>query len=279
MKDRAIQGVWLRGPHAGMRSIVDDVQGGLVRGTCANGGRVLGLPDDFLSDTGESGEQLLSLLLPKPRAAALFRGAIRESIAALRSLATHGQQETRAWDDRNSYVVDDGEGNCGIVVFGSNGAVGAIYNHDAQCASDYNAMIATVPADQLDAMRALIELPIFRVEHAQKVTALFWTVDEYLCGPRPWHRVYACGAELMRRELMTDQRWAEEAREYYCLDQPLTRMILQIVERSVVPDEIRLRDAHVVLSMSELASLVPANSEHHRLAMSQIAQNHIIRIG
>jgi hypothetical protein len=47
----------------------------------------------------------------------LFRGAVRESLAAANSVARIGLQETRAWERPIQYVVDDNEGNAGVVEF------------------------------------------------------------------------------------------------------------------------------------------------------------------
>lgn len=85
-----IIGRWISGENAGGRGSIVDVRAGNIYTLAADGGRAFGRANFFRADTGESGDQLLALLLPRPGVSALYRGAIREALAAAYSVAKMG---------------------------------------------------------------------------------------------------------------------------------------------------------------------------------------------
>lgn len=264
-----ISGRWNAGPNAGQRSTLYQVRAGLVFGLLEDGSSVLGNPSDFVADTGETGDAVLELLLSNPRALSLLRGTVRESLAAVYLVARLGQQETRAWDQYFRYIIDDGEGNCGVLDFRATGVVGALYRHDSRRAFDIDGAVSLAPVGQQEMLRLLVELPIFRYDERRTITSIFWTEGGLLCGPEPWHKVYLFGGDLLRRELMTDHEWRREAREEDNLDEALIDLIIQITERLVPLTPISLAG-------EELSVLIPENAPFRTEAFDQLLAGGVI---
>jgi hypothetical protein len=264
-----ISGQWVAGTNVGEKSTLCEVRGGLIYGIRADGARVFGSPRDFVADTGETGEAVLAALLPKPKASTLLRGAVRESLAAAYSVATLGRQETRAWDQYYKYIIDDGEGSCGIVNFDPNGAVGALDNHEFTRNFDADNAVDLAPIGQQATLRSIVELPMFRHDERCSMTSVFWTEDGFLCGPEAWHKIYVFGGELLRRELMEDIEWQIEANEYYDLGETLANHIIQIMDRFVPLKSISL-------TREELTALLPEDAPFRSEAWKQLFDRGVI---
>src|SRR5262249_8447530 len=107
----AIRGKWTSGVNKGLFGVISDVRVGKIYTVAPDGTRAIGSPDEFRAETGETADHLMSMALPWPHQAALFRGAVREALAEARSIATVGIQDTRIWDQPYRYIVDDNQGN------------------------------------------------------------------------------------------------------------------------------------------------------------------------
>ena len=187
----------------------------------------------------------------------LFRGSVRESLAATNCVARIGIQETRAWEGPLRYVVDDNQGNVGVVEFRSDGAVGAISAHTPVRQFDGVRAVAVAPARWQVALEQICRLPL--LSEGAAVSALFWTAGEFIQALAPESWVNA-GVELFRRELLADSVWEEDARAYYDLAPDVARLAIAIAARAVVQVPI------VALSESELRLLIPKGAEHEEQA-------------
>ena len=66
-----------------------------------------------------------------------------------------------------------------------------------------------------------------------------------------WHTTCLAGADLFRREFLSDVAWEKEARDYYDLPSDVARLAMEIAMRAVVAQPL------VTLSVNELRCLVP----------------------
>jgi hypothetical protein len=259
-----VEGEWLSGPNRGQRAEVRDVRAGQLVTLGENGIRALGSPDHFRAQSGESGAALLALLLPAPRIAALHHGAVRESLAAARAVAIFGQQETRAWDRLDIYVVDNGEGDVGVVQFlPESRCVGGATCHECTRGLDPKNLIATAPGAIRSALGALSTLPLLNSPGKARMTALFWGTQGLIEGPEAWHETYRHGAEVFRRELLADDGWRVDAGEHYEFDGATLDVILRIAARA----EVHLP---VALTPHEWQALIPVEAEHRVDAADQL---------
>jgi hypothetical protein len=194
----------------------------------------------------------------------LFRGSVRESLAATNCVARIGIQETRAWEGPIRYVVDDNQGNVGVVEFRPDGAVGAISAHTPVRPFDRVRAVAVAPARWQVALEQICRLPL--LSEGAGISAVLWTAGEFIQGPAPesWVNV---GAELFRRELLADSVWEEEARAYYDLAPDVARLAIAIAARAVV------RVPIVALPESELRLLVPKGSKHEEQALDLLTSD------
>jgi hypothetical protein len=265
-----ISGQWVAGPNAGERATLCEVRAGRVFGLLADGTRVLGSPDDFISETGETGEILLKFLLPNPRASTLLHGTVREALAAACSVAMLGQQETRAWDQDYTYVIDDGEGNCGVVMFDRSGVVGALYMHDAKRNFDVDHAVSLAPAEQQEMLHSLVVLPILQHDGNRSITSVFWTEGGLLHAAEAWHKVYRFGGELLRHELMEDREWRAEATEYYAFSESLIDSIIRFTNRldPLTP---------IFLTNEELSKIIPQDAPFRAIALEQLFSGGVVK--
>lgn len=266
-----IAGEWTSGPNAGLRGVATDVRAGVLYATGPDGILRIGSPEDFRADTGESGDQLLEILLPWPHHSTLFQGAVRESLGAAHSVALIGQQDTRAWDRPNRYIVDDNEGNAAVVQFLPGACVSAASSHDAARVLDPAKAIVTAPAGLQDALAPLLDLPLLEFDHCPRITAVFWSHDATLAGHEPWFRTYLFGGEIFRRELMSDDAWRAESFEHYGLNNSISMTITQIVRRAL-PREV------VVLTKEEETLLFPKDSKFRDEAIEQLVSGGVFMV-
>ncbi|HEU4409118.1 MAG TPA: hypothetical protein VFS43_27925 [Polyangiaceae bacterium] len=224
--------------------------------TSPDGGYLLGRPEDFRADTGESGDALMSLLLPNPSAEAFFRGVVRRCLVGVRSIARFGRQDARAWDSPGRYLVNDGEGNVAGALFLPNGrCVAAVHDHESSRAIDLAALAARVPVGLYGPLAALASLPFLTSGHPPGVTAVFWEGGGKLCADEPWHTAYEFGGHVFRDELMGDAAWKAASEEEHELPGGLADLVLAISRRAVWGQRIELTEA-------EISLLVPSDSKH-----------------
>lgn len=257
MRPQALTGCWLSGTYAGQTGVLRDVRAGRIYGELADGTEVSGHPCEFRADTGQSGESLLASLLPPPRADHFFAGALRESLAGIYSTAVFGRADTRAWDRKSRYIVDDGEGNAAIAAWSDDGIVAAMCDHDSTRAFEFG---FGIPDDKLRKLSELIELPFLRT---CTVTAVLWSEQERLEGPEPWFKIYQCGGEIFRSELLNEDEWMSDAVRNCGLDIKTASMIVSISRRAIPLQVVELTDF-------ELGMILPTTAAHRAEAREQL---------
>ncbi len=145
---QTIHGRWIHGRNALKAGVVLDFDEGELVSSCdqAPGASLSGAANEFLSDAGESGEEVLIRLLRPPRLDGLRYGALREAIIFASYVAVEGFSETRAWEG-DSYVIDSGEGSCGIVRFTGDSCVAAMTNYTPHRSYDVLSHVAQAQRD------------------------------------------------------------------------------------------------------------------------------------
>ena len=260
MDNIEIAGRWIAGLNAGQSGVVDRVVSGVLFGWSLDGTRAFGAPDEFQAETGETGERLLEMLLPRPTASQLYTGMIREALADATLKAFIGHPEMSWWELPYSYIVNNGEGDGFIVQLASDGLVGALACHDNVRSLEFREDL--VPIEQRAALSALLELP-FLLTTGSGVTAIFWTQDGHLASGEPWHQTYIFGGKLMRRELLDDKAWLTEGAEYLGLSDEKTSAIVAVSSRA------RPRQP-IMLTEEEIALLLPEDAPHRAVAAQQL---------
>ncbi len=213
-------------------------------------------------------------LTPWPTWKNLFHGCMREALAAVNAIAKMGIQGTNAWqkpiwyvsDDNQGiawqkpiwYVSDDTCGNVGIIEFSENGIFAAVNAKERDRNFDWALAIKLAPPLQQDALRKLCELPPLNEFYG--VSAVFWSVGEFLDGPGNWEDILRSGAELFERELLPDSLWVTKGAFHSDLTPELARLAIAIAGRATI------RVPLVQLSEDELRQLVPKGSNHEREA-------------
>lgn len=255
-----LSGHWVSGKHARGRCRIVDVVAGRVYAAGDDGGVVSGPASNFVSDSGASGEALLAEVLLPPPSSRLFRGAVREALATAHATARIGFGETHGWERPLDYVVDDNEGNVGIVRFLADGAVAAICHHESTRRFNSDAAVAAAHPHSRDALAQLCRLPLLNGPHP--ISAVFWTEGELLRGPEAWSQTYLHGAELFRREFLNDVEWMEEGAVHHGLPADAASLVEVVASRA--------RADIPLLSMTEqeLRTIVPPGSEFERDALS-----------
>jgi len=197
----------------------------------------------------------------------LFRGCVREALAAVNSTARIDIQGTNAWEKPISYISDDNCGNVGIIEFSENGVVAAVNAKERVRAFDQRA-IDLAPPTQQDALRNLCEIP--PLNEFSGVSAVFWSVGEFLDGPEDWQDILRSGAELFELELLPDSVWQVDGAYHNGLTPEVARLAIAIAGRATV------RVPIVQLSEDELRLLVPKDSKYERTALDFLFSDGII---
>jgi hypothetical protein len=241
---RQAPGKWTFGRNAPQRGVIIDVRAGMICARGADGSLAIGDPSEFVVDTGEPGDALLSSLMPWPTWRGLFRGAVRESLAAAHSTAEVGVQDAHAWETTIGYIADDNQGNVGVIMFLRDGAVAAINSRAPRRRFDFSKAIEAAPSGLRGAVAALCHLPL--LNEGSGISSVFWTAGEFLQGPEPWHRIYLFGAELFRKEFLPHEAWEHEGATHYSLTPRIARLAITASSRARI---------HVpLLSLSETES-------------------------
>jgi hypothetical protein len=267
---RHMPGHWTSGKNASQRGVIVDVCAGMICARRADGTLVMGDPSDFVAESGESGDALLSHLMPWPTWRSLFYGAVRESLAAAHSTAEDGVQDTHAWETPIRYVADDNQGNVGIIAFTADGAVAAISSRAPRRRFDYAQAIEAAPSDLKSAVATLCDLP--RLSEGPGVTAVFWTAGEFIHGPEAWHSIYQFGAELFRRELLPNWAWETEGATHYSHTTPIAHLAITASSRA------RIRVPLLILSEKEFRQLIPHRSPYEREATDLLLSDQLFEI-
>lgn len=226
-----VSGTWRGRTKDGSFEVVVDYSAGLLVTTATAGDVTRGPPEAFQSTTGESGLQVLQRLIRPPNADSLRLGAIRESLASVRSVAFHGFQETRAMEGSTDYVIETGEGSCGVVRFSHNGCVGAMINYDPWRQLDQEGTISRMPPTLQEIAREVCALPILNAPAQLAISSLFWSEGGPLTSAESWLTSYTFGGELLRRELLDDDAWRAEAGAHHELDEAALTLVALIARR------------------------------------------------
>ncbi len=265
LEQYAIIGTWCDRSAGSGSVVISDYVAGLLVTTTDDGEEVLGPPDDFRSIQGESGTSILCRILRPPTLELLRYGAIRESIAAARYVALYGFQETRAWDGPNDYVIDTGEGSCGVVRFIATGCVAAMINYDPWRKLDVAQVCATIPPTLRDAAEEICKLPLLNSPAQLGISCLLWSEGEALRAHEPWPIAYKFGGELLRQEILDDELWQAEAAVYYDLDKPTLALIISVARRRVAST------GSLALTGDDFRAIVPEESPHYTQAVQLLS--------
>jgi hypothetical protein len=207
---------------------------------------------------------------PWPAWRTLFHGCVREALAAVNSTARIGIQDTNAWQRPIGYVSDDGQvpisyvsddncGNVGIIEFLENGIVAAVNAKERSRIFDQRAIhLAPLPRYQ-DALKKLCDLP--PLNEFAGVSAVFWSIGEFLDGPENWEDILQAGADLFEREFLPDSIWKIKGALHSDLTPDVARLAIAIAGRATVSVPL------VHLTENELRLLVPKGSNHEREAL------------
>jgi hypothetical protein len=271
--EHPVDGVWLAGPYAGMRAVVRDVRAGALFATSSEGELLSGAPADFLADTGESGDALLSRLLPNPSAESFLRGVVRACLVGVVSIARIGRQDARAFDAPGRYLVNDGEGNVAGALFLSHGrCVAAINDHDSSRVLDVATQVTSLPAALRESMTSLCELPFLTSLGRSRITAVFWERDGKLYADEPWHRVYLHGGDIFRDELMSETAWKAASQEEHSLPEGMVDLIVMVSHRALWGQSIELTEG-------EFAMLVPPGAKYRDEAVDELFYGGVFKVG
>jgi len=200
----------------------------------------------------------------------LFRGAVREALAAASSVAKIGIQETRAWERPMRYIADDNQGIVGVVEFRTDGAIAAMSARAPGRALDCRQTIELAPPRLRESLSLLCELAL--LQEGLGVSEVFWTVGESIEGPDTWDEMCRHGAELFAREVLSDAEWLQVGAAYYGLRSDVARTAIEVAARAIVDIPI-LR-----LSEPEVALLVPAGSKHKTLALDLLTSEGMLEV-
>lgn len=254
-----VRGAWISGPFVGRSGTALAVDDDAVIMVDDDGRESSGAAAWFRASSGEIGEAVLELLLPRPNAAALEYGAVRESLAHAMSVALVGDGETRCWDSLVDYVCDDGEGRWCVVSFQAGAAVAAFATHRRAREFDVDRALAQMPEPlRADALR-LSALPLMN----GAVAAVGWSEHGPFETGEPWHRTFAFGGQLLQHEFLPDHEWVADARDYYGLDDVQLRALVPIARRAQPGKALALTEA-------EWRLIVPADAPHHDNAVARL---------
>lgn len=267
-----VAGVWQAGASAGVRAVVRDVRVGSLFTTLPEGGHFLGCPEDFRADTGESGDALMSLLLPSPSAEAFFRGVVRQCLVGVCSIGRFGRDDAHAWDSPGRYLVNDGEGNVAGALFLPNGTcVAAVNDHESSRSVDLAALAARLPVGVYEPLASLFALPFLTSDYSSGITAVFWESGGKLCADEPWHAAYRFGGHIFRDELMDVAAWKAACEEEHELSDELVDLILAVSLRALWGQRIEVTE-------TEISLLVPADSKHRDDALEELLYGDVFQI-
>jgi hypothetical protein len=260
------RGRWRGGAAPNVQATIVGVVAGLLRTVTVDGQELRGAPSDFELEGGQTGEEILSLILPPPTTDALFKGAVRNSIASACSIAIRGRCETRAWDAQNQYLVDDGMGNVAIVRFVGCECVCAAQDHDPYRSVSLRTLLERLPPHLHDSLMELCKLPLLVSvpELPNPITAVFWSSNNVISSGEPWFQTYTYGAETLELEFLSELEWLDAARGYFSLTDDVLSFVVHLARRRDSPTS-RIR-----LTRDELSRLVPNDSRFRDDALAEL---------
>ena len=205
--------------------------------------------------------EMLGRILRPPSLGPLRYAAIRESLVAARATSMSGFVETRAWEGFTDYIIDTGEGSCGVVRFAQNCCVGAMINYDPWRQLDLEHSLEEMPRPLGRMARDVCALPLLNSPDQLGISSLFWSDGGPLRGSEPWPTLYEFGGELLRRELLDEELWPEEAAHYYDIEPERLAVLTTIARRRVACPGI------LTLTHDEADAVLPAGSSFRADAM------------
>jgi hypothetical protein len=199
------RGKWSAGSNQGVCGWVVAYRAGHLMTTNENQECAWGEPGDFIAEDGKSGEAILDELLPYPRVASFFYGAVRGALAA-----SHFYSVSGGWYGDFSFCggdlhVDNQQGEYAIVQFRDHECLGVLSSGDPWRAYDIQGGIASAPLP----LRYPLELLVAELERwcSTQPTGLFWSHEGQLEGPEPFRVLYRFGFETMGTLLLSDKQW------------------------------------------------------------------------
>jgi hypothetical protein len=264
LERHGVMGTWMAGSSRGVRGMLVDYRAGCLI-VSASDGEHAGDPASFAADTGESGTELMRRILTAPTVAGLRYGAVREAIASVRAVALYGFSETRAWDDPSTYIVDTGEGSAAVVRFNEHRCFGAMVSLDPSRGFSIAASLARAPEEVVAIAEQVLSLPFLSSGAMAPVTAVFWGDGGSLVSAEDWYETYAFGAEILRSESLSDERWMSDAMYTYEVPEGVALAIAELAT-------LRVHTRGVITVPEELNQhLVPEGAEHERAAKGLLA--------
>ncbi len=249
-----LRGEWIRGENKGIVGLLADFRSGQLI-TTVDGAEAGGTPDDiYFPSKGSGRDVLLEILLP-PSCEQLRYGMVRESIAAVYSVAQYGFSETRAWDGKKDYIVDNGEGSACVVRFENGSCFGALASSDPH--RDFSAEMALHHAPQFVQKLAagVMDLPFLKYS-STPVTSVFWATDGQLTSVDDWPTVYEFGGEVLRGELLADMPWVREAKSFYGMEGQVPLRVIELAKRRW------LQDGPIEILEEFYCELIPSGSPY-----------------
>lgn len=104
------------------------------------------------------------------------------------------------------------------------------------------------------------------------MTGIFWSDGDIICGPEPWHATYRFGGEVLRRELLHDEKWLGEALEQYELTEEIATLIRRIADRRHSIQDV------VALTIDESSVLLPPDSKFRSSAVKHLEDGGVFRV-
>ena len=144
----------------------------------------------------------MNSILERPTLAALRHGALREMLANACSTARIGRQQTRDWEDLETYIADDNEGRVAVARFVGGACIVAAFSDDPCRDYDISLAVSQVPPELGEAAEEIVELPIF-----DGLTAIFWASEGAMTSGEPWHETYSYGGDIFANEFLPDSDW------------------------------------------------------------------------
>lgn len=201
-----LHGQWISGSHRGRRARVVGFRAGLLLTSSVGLVEESGRPEMYLCDNGETGIDLLDRLLLPPTTSQLRNGAVRESIASVRSVARFGFSESRSWDG-DDYIVDGGDGAAAVVRFLDDECIGALVSVDPSRPFSPQEALGKGGEEVSRRGTELLSLPFLAAGAMAPVTAVFWSESGVVSSSEPWRSVCEFGGEILDDEMKSDNEW------------------------------------------------------------------------
>ncbi len=258
-----LSGRWRTRSRSRPVHVIDFRAGNLVT-VDDSGTREFGPPGSFQAESGESGNELMALLLPNPTTQQLYRGCLREALASVWSSARLGHVETRSWETQNDYIIDNNEGCLAFIQFIEDTCIGVVYSSDPARQYDIRTAIAAMPEQLKQPAQRVACLPLFHWNDRPRHTALFWGEGGKGVGAEPWHVVYKYSGDILRGELLAKSSWCREAAEYYDMPGDVAAWIWRVTQHEMLPA------SQMAIEVELARELIPSDAPYAAIALEAV---------